>query len=172
VNHRHFLGGVLVLALVLFAFPLISPVPAQEPAVEVFQDANSSATPYPIANETVAYESLSPAARQWFDELPQGKGSYAAKVVPIDTPPAPWSSFVSNGIEPSNAATEQIDRRQRVWSFLTYVQVEKNGRYHLVVLMRIEPRPPLQAIGLRLGSLVGSIGLFGLAGQQWLIRNQ
>lgn len=172
MNHRHFLGVVLVGALVLFAVPLVSPVPAQDPAVEVLRYPNSTAEPQPFTNETVHYNNLSPAARQWFDELPRSEQQFEAKVVPIESPPAPWASFVPNGSETSNAATEQIDRRQRIWSFLTYVQVERDGRYHLVGLMRIEPLPPQQAVALRLGSLVGSIGLFGLAGQQWFTRNQ
>lgn len=169
MNRRHLLGGVLVLALVLFAFPLVSPVPAQDPAVEVVRDPNSSNQSYPVTNETVAYENLSPDAQQWFDELPQSERSSAAKVVPIDSPPEPWASFVSNGSE-TNArpANGQIDEQRRIWSVVTYVQVVKDDRYHFVVLTRIEPRPPQQAVALRLGSLVGSIGLLGFAGQQWL----
>ncbi len=164
---------MLVLALVLYALPLVSPVPAQDPAVEVVRDPNSSNQSYPVTNETVAYENLSPNAQQWFDKLPQSERSSAAKVVPINSPPEPWASFVPNGSEtnarPANGQIdEQIDETRRIWSVLTYVQVVKDDRYHFVVLARIEPRPPQQAVALRLGSLVGSIGLLGFAGQQWL----
>lgn len=160
MNRRHLLGSVVVLTLVLYAFPLVSSVPAQEPAVEVLRDPNSSNQSYPVTNETVAYENLSPDAQQWFDELPQSERQQAAEVLPIESPPAPWASFVPNGSE--------TNEQRRIWSVITFVQVEKDEQYHLVVLRRIEPRPPQQAVALRLGSLVGSIGLLGFVGQQWL----
>ncbi|MFC7192420.1 hypothetical protein [Halocatena marina] len=177
MNHRHFLSSVLVIALVLFAFPIVSPVPAQDPAVEVLRDPNASSQPYPFTNGTVQYQNLSPDAQQWFDDLPQSEESFKAETIPIDSPPEPWASFVPNGSETNvQPANEQIDEvsdvRRRFWSIRTYVQVEKDDRYHLVILARISPHPPQQAVALRLGSLVGSIGLFGLAGQQWLTKNQ
>lgn len=169
MNRRNFLSSVLVLALVLFAFPLVSPVPAQEPAVEVVRNPNSSDQPYPVTNETVAYGNLSPAAQQWFDELPRSERTQAAMVVPTASPPEPWASFVPNNSETNARSTnEPIDEQRRIWSVVTYAQVEKDDRYHLVALTRIEPRPPQQAVALRLGSLVGSIGLLGFAGQQWI----
>lgn len=169
MNRRRLIGGVVILALMLYALPLVSPVPAQEPAVEVLRDPNGSTQSYAIANETVQYENLSPAAQQWFDELPQSERRQAATVVPIDSPPEPWASFVLNGSETSNPeASEQLNETQRIRSVLTYIQVVKDDQYHLVIFTRIEPRPSQQAVALRLGSLVGSIGLFGLAGQQWL----
>ncbi|UPM44973.1 hypothetical protein [Halocatena salina] len=164
MNRRRRLGGLVILALVLFAFPLVSPVPTQDPAVEVLRDPNSTAEPQPAINETIQYQNLSSDAQQWFEELPQSEQSYAAEVFPVDGPPEPWASFVPNGSE----ANEQFNETRRLWSVLTYTQVEKDGRYHRVILWRIEPRPPQQAVALRLGSLIGSIGLFGLAGQQWL----
>lgn len=169
MNRQYLLGGLVVLALVLFAVPLVSPVPAQEPAAEVLRDPNSSDQPYPVTNETVAYENLSSDAQRWFDELPQSEESYAAEIVPIDSPPEPWASFVPNGSEMNaSPGNDQIDQQRRFWSLFTYAQVEKDDRYHLVALKRIEPRPPQQAVALRLGALVSSIGLLGFAGQQWL----
>lgn len=173
MNRQYLLSAVLVGALVLFAVPLVSPVPAQDSAVEVLRDPNSSDQPYPATNETVAYQNLSPDAQRWFDELPQSERRQAATVVSLASPPEPWASFVPNGSE-TNASPEnnQVDQQRRFWSLLTYAQVKKDEQYHLVVLNRIEPRPPQQAVALRLGSLVGSIGLFGLAGQQWIEGNR
>ncbi|WP_248910114.1 hypothetical protein [Halocatena marina] len=176
MNHRHFLSSVLVLALVLFVFPIVSPVPAQDPAVEVLRDPNASSQPKQVASEIVRYQNLSSDAQQWFEELPRGKKSFEAETVPIDSPPEPWASFVPNESEtnaqPANGQIDAQSDMRRLLSVVTIVQVERNGRYHPVQLMRIEPRPPQQAVALRLGSLVGSIGLFGLAGQQWLTKNQ
>ncbi|RRJ31845.1 hypothetical protein [Halocatena pleomorpha] len=172
MNRRHLLGGVLVGALVLFAFPLVSPVPAQDPAVEVLRDPNGSPQSHTIATETVQYRTLSPEAQRWFDDLPQSERTQAAEVLPIDSPPEPWASFIPNDPETSTTANEHPNETQRIQSVMTYIQVKKDDHYHLVVLRRIEPRPPQQAVALRLGSLVGSIGLFGFAGQQWLEGKQ
>lgn len=173
MNRRQLIGGVFVLALVLYAFPLVSSVPAQKPAVEVLRNPNGSGQPYPATNETVAYENLSSDAQRWFDELPKSERAQAAEIFPIDSPPEPWASFVPNGSETNaRSVNGQINEQRRMWSVITYAQVEKDGRYHLVVLTRIEPRPPQQAVVLRLGSLVGSISLLGFAGQQWLERKR
>jgi hypothetical protein len=158
MNRRRFANLVLLIAMALFAVPLVSPVPIQEPKLAVDASDNPSKHPYNFTNETVKtvyYDSLSPAAQQWFDTAPSMETIQPENIVPLDSPPEPWVTFA-----PDTATS--VDKA------FTYVRVVKNDRYYMVTLTRIIPKPPQQAVMLRLGPLVGSIVLFGLAGHLFL----
>jgi hypothetical protein len=157
MNRRRLASLALLLAVALFAFPLVSPVPAQEPKLAVDADDNPSEQPYNYTNETVYYDRLSPAAQQWFDAAPSTERIQPENIVPLDSPPEPWATFVPN----NTTATSFLEAR-------TFVQVVKNDRYYHVTLFRITPKPPQQAVMMRLGPLVVSIVLFGLAGHLFL----
>lgn len=156
MNRRKLASLTLVLAVALYAFPFVSPVPVQEPKLGVDAGDNPSAQPYNFTNGTVHYDQLSPAAQQWFDSAPSTDQIHPENTVPLDSPPEPWATFVAN-----NTPTDLSD-------MTTLVQVVKNDQYYLVTLVRITPKPSQQAVILRLGSLIGAIVLFGLAGHLFL----
>lgn len=157
MNRRHLASLVLVLAVALFMIPLVSPVQTQEPKLAVDTGDTPSKQPHNFTDETVRYQQLSPAAQQWFDSVPTGETIRQENIVPLDSPPEPWTTFVPNATDTTNISDVR-----------STVQVVKNDSYYILILLRITPKPPQQAVMMRLGPLVVSVGLFGLAGHLFL----
>ncbi|WP_330630933.1 hypothetical protein [Halocatena halophila] len=161
---------LLLVGLLLYAVVLVGSLPAQDPAVETQRDPNSTAEPLEHADATIHYENLSPSAQRWFDDVPQSDNQYETTVTPIKKLPEPWLSIAPPGSEATAPPTTEAEVQRRHTKIQRIVQVERDGRYHSIVLIRISPRPPLQAVLLRLGAIIGAIGAFGFGCQRWLTR--
>ncbi|RRJ34000.1 hypothetical protein [Halocatena pleomorpha] len=143
MNRRHLAVLAVVIAVPLFTIGLISPVPDYGPQLETSvyhqPDGNlNEETP------TVAYRNLSTDAQQLFDKANNNGPNSAA--VPIDDAPTSWATLVS----------ETAETNERY--------VRKNGKIYGVYLTWDVPAPSFGTVMLRLGPLLGAIGLGTLAG--------
>ncbi len=133
----------LVIAVPLFTTGLVSPVPDYGPHLE----ANVEHLPDGKErgeNPTVEYRNLSTSAQQLFDRA--NTNGHNGLSVPMDDAPKSWATLVSE--------KEKTDGR--------YVQ--KDGQYYLIYFTWVIPTPSLVTLMLRLGPLLGAVGLGTLAG--------
>lgn len=152
MNRRHRAIMALVIALPLFAGPLVSPVPNYDAHLQM--DTKSMNASTMEENEkrwgnitTVRYQNLSTPAQRFFDRVNKHNGSDDI-MLPLTEVPKPWSTFVPK--------SGDYDR--------DIVYVHKDDQYYLMDIRRLTPGPSLQAFMLRLGPLLGAIGLGTLAG--------
>lgn len=154
MNRRVLAFIVLLIAVPLFAAPLVAPIPNPEPLVTV---SIGPAEPDPVPAEyghvsqtTYRYQNLSAAAQHFFDTQ---NASDDETHLPPETVPAPWASRV-------NATASAIAT--------TDGQVVKDGQYYPMYVGMVTPQPPLSAVMPRFGALIAAIGLGDLAGYFFL----
>lgn len=143
MNRRQLAVLAVVIAVPLFTIGLVAPVPDYGPHLET----SVSHQPDGKLNEenpTVAYRNLSTSAQQLFDEA--DNNGYNSVSVPMDDAPKSWATLVSE--------KEKTNGR--------YVQ--KDGQYYLIYFTWTIPTPSFVTVVLRLGPLLGAIGLGTLAG--------
>ena len=161
MNRRHLAVIALVIAVPLFAAPLVSPVPDYGPHLQVATNDEPVNFPTEKVKEsrlrnvtTLHYQQLSPSAQHVFNT----SVNYDAAVMfaksaptsfPLDEAPEPWTTL---------ASANQSGGLER-----SLVFVSKHGRYYAVRLIQFTPGPSFQAFMLRLGPLLAAIGLGTLA---------
>ncbi len=148
MNRRWLTVIALLIALPLFAAPLVSPIPDQEPHLSVTSE-DSGTEPIQYLETSVQYQNLSNPAQRILDKSFQDSTTVS---VPLDEVPEPWASLAP-------------DKRR---GEATYLQAVRNGRYYEVRIERFLPQPPLPAVVLRLGPLAVAIALGDLAGYFFL----
>lgn len=175
MNRRHRAVIALVIAVGLFGAPLISPVPNYDAHLKMENKPVNTSIVEEKENQKgnitmVRYQNLSTSAQRFFDRVNNDNGSNERLqrafsytdisgmvknhngsddiIVPFDEAPKPWSTFVPKSGD-NNLET---------------ISVHKDGQYYLMDIHRDTPGPSLQAFMLRLGPLLGAIGLGTLAG--------
>lgn len=171
MNRRHRAVIALVIAVGLFGAPLVSPVPNYDAHLQMENKPVNLSTiekgDKQVGNmTTVRYQTLSTPAQRFFDRVNKGNGSNERLqrafppdvvnkhngsddiIVPLDEVPKPWSTFVPKSGDYDRAT----------------VYVHKDGQYYSMDIERSTPGPSFQALMLRLGSLLGAVGLGTLAG--------
>jgi hypothetical protein len=167
MNRRHLAIIALIIAVPLFAAPLVSPVPDYGPPLEVLPGNE----PLNFTNETVKekrlksvttvqYQTLSPAARHVFDAAYTNTDTMDTTdyTVRLDKAPEPWFMLA-----PTN---------QDVGLDFGHLIIVKHGQYYSVPLSRFTPGPSLQEVMLRLGPLLGAIGLGTVADYLFLTAEE
>ncbi|MFC6964058.1 hypothetical protein [Halocatena marina] len=152
MNRRYLAVIAVLIAVPLFAGPLVSPVPDYGPHIEISADkvnfSSEEEKEEGIRNETtIDYQNLSNSGQQLFDKADK-RGWSSDTMVRFDEAPKSWTTNFSQGFK---AETNVI-------------YVHKNGQYYHVNLHRFIPSPSFKAFMLRLGPLLGAIGLGTLAG--------
>lgn len=163
MNRRHLAVIAVVIAVGLFAAPLVSPVPNYDAHLKVVSgddpvdistnEMEEKANGRGIAS--VRYENLSTSVQRLFDRAYKNDGYSDEPAVPMDEAPESWVTLVPNG---EHAAAS--------------VYVRKDGQYYRTGLSRVTPAPSLQAFMLRLGPLLGAIGLGTIAGYLFLTAEE
>lgn len=139
VSHRYFATAALLIALPLFAFPLVSPPPEPEPQVNVYaHELPEEFDGQNVDGTTYHYANLSAPAQEFFDRVTQGSVQAS-----VDTVPDPFE-------DPPDTS-----RRDTF--------VVRDGQYYDVRIHRYQPSPSGTAVIARLGSFAGSV-VFGLGG--------
>jgi hypothetical protein len=154
MNRRHLAVIAVVIAVGLFAAPLISPVPDYDAHLEVSvidDPVNFSADNLDeIERRDVTkmrYQTLTAPAQRLFERAYKAEGYFNGPTVPRDEAPESWVTLVPKGDHA-----------------MASVYVRKDGHYYRTRLSFVTPAPSLQAFMLRLGPLLGAIGLGTLAG--------
>jgi hypothetical protein len=151
MNRRHLAVIAVVIAVGLFGAPLISPVPTYDAhlAVDVYGPLKFSTTEEKEArlrNETtLRYRNLSSPAQRLFERGNKQPGGEIS--VRLDEAPETWATLV-----PEKSRYGKL------------VYVHKDGHYYSIQLSQFTPGPSFLAFMLRLGPLLGAIGLGTLAG--------
>ncbi len=109
MSRRTVIMLLLVGGLLLYAIPLVNPLPAMDPTVDAQRNLNSTATPHDASDTTIHYEELAPDAQQWFDSVPQSDGGRNTASTPIDRLPETWQSIVPDGTNESGPAKTTAD---------------------------------------------------------------
>lgn len=142
---------MLAIAIPLFVSPLIFPISDTGVHLEVDVSDNSSdistlGEEWKKDQTILRYQNFSPTAQRLYDRAAENDDNEA--IVTIDKAP---ESLIALLPEETEGASHSI-----------YVQ--KDGQYYRMNLHRFTPKPSLQAFMLRLGPLLGAIGLGTLAG--------
>lgn len=152
MNRRRLAVIVVLIAVGLFAAPLVSLVPDYGPHLEM--DGDGKSVKFSSSEEkenrlksatTLHYRNLSSPAQRLFEKGNRHPGEEFR--VRLDEAPKTWVTLVPE--------------RSR---FATIVYVHKDGQYYSIRLSQITPGPSFGAFMLRLGPLLGAIGLGTLAG--------
>lgn len=152
MNRRHLAVIALVIAVGLFGAPLVSPVPDYGPHIDVGAHPVNFTTEQEKSSQlrnatTVDYQNLSDSTQHLFDRA--NKSDRRDDVtVRFEEAPDSLTTLFSNGSE----------------SELNQIYVHKDEQYYHMDLYRFTPGPSLQTLMLRLGPLLGAIGLGTLAG--------
>jgi hypothetical protein len=170
MNRRHLAVVALIIAVPLFAAPLVSPVPDYGPHLQVA--TNNEPVTFEtekrkenvLQNETtMRYQNLSASAKRFFDTSVKYYSDVAFEKegptsFPLAEAPEPWATLApaDQGKGPDT----------------TFVYVVKNGQYYSVVLFRFTPGPSLQELMLRLGPLLAAIGLGTVASYLFLTAEE
>jgi hypothetical protein len=147
MNRRYLAVIALLVALGLFAAPLVSPIPNQEPHVRV-DLSKSKPDSFEDVKPTYRYQNLSDSAQHFFDTQVSTDDE---PPIPLADVPAPWAP--SDNVTARAIADAEND-----------LQVVKHGRYYAMYLVWTVPQPPLTAVVPRFGALMAAIGLGTLAG--------
>lgn len=152
MNRRHRALIAVFIAIPLFAGPLVSPVPDHDPHIEVSVDSMNFSTEdekeKKLKNSTTMhYQNSSASAQRLFDTANKG-GREDDVTTRFEEAPTSWTTLFSK--EPGGETNR--------------IYVHKDGQYYYMNLHRHTPKPSLQAFMLRLGPLLGAIGLGTLAG--------
>ncbi|UPM44162.1 hypothetical protein [Halocatena salina] len=145
MNRRHLAVIALVIAVPLFTVGLVSPVPEYEPHLDIA--VSNSVDDQEELNEDITkmeYQNLSTSAQQLFKK--SNNNEHSSVSIPTDEAPNSWATLVSESTQSHR------------------IYVHKGGQYHLTWITWSVPTPPLAAVMLRLGPLLGAIGLGTLAG--------
>lgn len=154
MNRRRFALIALVIAVGLYAGPLVSPVPDYGPHLRVtvqedpmtFQTEEAKETQ--LRNTTtMRYRNLSGHAQRLFDRGYKQERYSDEPTVRLDEAPESWTTLIP---------------KERYDSVSVYVH--KDGQYYYMGLSRFTPGPSFGAFMLRLGPLLGAVGLGTLAG--------
>jgi hypothetical protein len=152
MNRRHLAVIAVVIAVGLFAAPLVSPVPDYGPHLEV--DVYDKPVKFSTTEEkkdrlrnetTMRYRNLSAPAQRLFEKAYKHPGEEIS--VRLDEAPETWATLV-----PEKSRYAKL------------VYVHKDGHYYSMQLSQFTPGPSFLAFMLRLGPLLGAIGLGTLAG--------
>lgn len=155
MNRRHLAVVAMVIAVPLFAGPLVSPVPDYDAHLEmnVYGPENFSSSEEKadqLRNKTtVRYRNLSSPAQRLFERGNKHPGGEIS--VRLDEAPEMWATLVSE--------------KSR---FAKLVYVHKDGQYYPVQLSQFTPGPSFLAFMLRVGPLIGAIGLGTVASYLFL----
>lgn len=151
MNRRLLAVIAVLIAVGLFGAPLVSPVPDYGPHLKV--TVSDEPATFSTAEEkekklrnktTMDYQNLSAPAQHLFDTA--DKSQNTETTVRMDEAPESLATLV-----PEDTSSN-------------IVYVHKDGHYYDTYLYRFTPKPSLQAFLLRVGSLLGAIGLGTLAG--------
>jgi hypothetical protein len=152
MNRRHLAVIAMLIAVPLFGAPLVSPVPTYDAHLEVGVYNEPTTWPTEQAKEkelrnttTLRYRNLSAPAQRLFDRAYKQPGEEIS--VRLAEAPETWGALVPE--------------KSR---YLDFVYVYKDGHYYSVQLSQYTPGPSFLAFMLRLGPLLGAIGLGTLAG--------
>jgi hypothetical protein len=152
MNRRHLAAIAMIIAVPLFAGPLVSPVPTYDAHLEVdvhgplnFSTAEEKEAR--LRNETtVRYRTLSAPKQRLFERgTKQTDGEISVRLAEA---PETWATLVP-------------EQNRYSW---TVVYVQKGGHYYSIRLSQFTPGPSFLAFMLRLGPLLAAIGLGTLAG--------
>jgi hypothetical protein len=143
MNRRHLAVLALVIAVPLFTIGLGSPVPDYGPHLKIQVNHLPDGTERE-GIQSVEYRNLSPSAQQLFDKADNNGNNDLS--VQMDDAPKSWATLVSEDVQTNR------------------ISVQKDGQFYMVYFVWYIPTPSFVTLMLRLGPLLGAIGLGTLAG--------